>query len=198
MADAPGSYFVMDPGRDMGFAYCLAGGERLRSGTWHFKQERHGAAYADYAKRLTELVAGLPDVQIGMELMTIVGHDDGKGGTRVDAKQVVFSAGWPAVTHTICYAKNLRVPEMIAIQTWRSKSHGFVITPKGSGMNQNQRAAWFKQKAKEYCDKNGWKYDSADEAEALCILDYLRQEYEPGYAFDRGAHFAHHQTDMFA
>ena len=191
--NAPGSYLVFDPGRSMGFAYCMAGGEGLRSGTWRFKQERYGHAYADFAERLGKLVPGLPDVQMGMELMTIVGHDDGKGGSRIDAKQVLFSSGWPAIMHTICYAKKLRDPEMIAIQTWRSKSHGFVVTPKGSNMNQSQKSAWFKEKARAYCDRNGWKYDSPDEAEALCMLDYLRLEYEPGYAFDNGAFFEHNQ-----
>lgn len=198
MSSAPGSYFVMDPGRDCGFAFCLAGGSKLRSGTWRFKQAEHGAAYAEFATKLKAMVSDLPDVQIGIELMTIVGHEDGKGGSRVDAKQVLFSSGWPAIVHTLCYTMNLRPPEMIAIQSWRSRTHGAVVTPKGSGMNQNERAKWFKEKAKAYCDRNGWKYDSADQAEALCLLDYLRQEYEPGFAFDRGSHFDHHQPDMFA
>jgi len=184
----------MDPGRDCGFAYCLSGGANLRSGTWKFKQADHGEAYADFATRLRELITGLPDVQIGMELMTIVGHEDGKGGSRIDAKQVLFSSGWPAIKHTICYTQKLRKPELIAIQTWRSRTHGFVTTPKGSGMNQNERSKWFKEKAKQYCDRNDWKYSSSDEAEALCLLDYLRQEYEHDYAFDRGR--AHQQEAL--
>ena len=132
-----------------------------------------------------------------MELMTIVTHEDARGLPRVDAEQVMFSSGWPTHTQTILFTKDMRELEMIPIQSWRSKTHGYVTTPKGSKMDQNARAAWFKEKAMAYCDANGWEYDSPDEAEALCMLDYLRQLHEPGYAFERGRVFEHHQPVLF-
>ena len=75
---------------------------------------------------------------------------------------------------------------MVAIQSWRSKTHGKVYVPKELKLDQNQRSKWFKQQAKAYCDRNGWSYGTEDEAEALCMLDYIRIENEPNYAFDRG------------
>lgn len=194
MNTAPGSYFVFDPGRTMGFAYCLAGGERIRSGTWRFKHESHGAAYAEFAGYLRRMLAGLPDVQVAMELATIVSH--GEDG-RVDAKQVIFSAGWPAIAQTLCHSMGLREPDMVAIQTWRSRTHRKVQVPKEmKGSTQAQRSKWFKLQAKLYCDSQGWSYNSDDEAEALCLLEAVRLEHEPGLAFDKGAS-SYHQESFF-
>ncbi|MBS4020244.1 MAG: hypothetical protein KGZ68_18630, partial [Dechloromonas sp.] len=74
MSTAPGSYFVMDPGRTMGFAYCLAGGSKLRHGTWRFMQNSAGAAYAEFITFLKRTLTGLDDPLVGIELMTIVDH----------------------------------------------------------------------------------------------------------------------------
>lgn len=183
---APGSYFVFDPGRTMGFAYCLAGGEKLRSGTWRFKQESPGAAYAEFISYLKRMLQGLPDPQVGMELMTIVDHGE-NGKSAIDAKQVMFSSGWPTHAQTLCHTMGLREPELIAIGTWRSKTHGKLRVPENmKRAKQTEKSKWLKLQAKLFCDKNGWAYNSDDEAEALCMLDALRIIHEPDYAFDKG------------
>lgn len=183
---APGSYFVFDPGRTMGFAYCLAGGEKLRSGTWRFKQESPGAAYAEFISYLKRMLQGLPDPQVGMELMTIVDHGE-NGKSAIDAKQVMFSSGWPTHAQTLAHTMGLREPLMIAIGTWRSKTHGKLRVPDNmKHLKQAEKSKWLKLQAKLYCDKNGWPYNSDDEAESLCMLDALRIMSEPGYAFDKG------------
>lgn len=182
MSTAPASYFVFDPGRTMGWASCLAGGEKIRHGTWRFKHESHGAAYAEFAAYIKRMLTGLPDPLVAMELATIVSH--GTDG-RVDAQQVVFSAGWPAVAQTIAHTMGLREPEMIAIQTWRSKTHGKTRAPKEM-TKQSDRSKFFKLQAKLYCDRNGWSYSTDDEAEALCMLDSVRMVHEADYAFDKG------------
>lgn len=186
MSSAPGSYFVMDPGRTMGFAYCHAGGKGIKHGTWRFTQNSPGAAYAEFITYLKRLLSGLPDPLVGIELMTIVNH--GKNGNiEIDAQQVMFSSGWPTHAQTVCHIMGLREPELIAISTWRSKTHGFMRTPDHmKGEKQTVKSKWLKQKAKDYCDKNGWSYNSEDEAEALCMLDALRIIHEPSYAFDKG------------
>ncbi len=184
MSDAPGSYMFLDPGRSMGFSMCLAGGGSLRHGTWTFRQERHGEVFADYANVLRRQLNSLPDPQLALEMLTIVDHNG-----HIDGNQVAFTAGWYSVAHTICYTMKLREPEIIPIQTWRSKTHGKTTVPKELKEKLNTqplRSKWFKQQAKNYCDKNGWSYDSDDEAEALCGLDALRIIYEPNYAFGKG------------
>lgn len=186
MSAAPGSYFVMDPGRTMGFAYCLAGGEKLRHGTWRFMQNSAGAAYAEFITYLKRTLTGLNDPLVGIELMTIVDHgQDGKSA--IDAQQVMFSSGWPTHAQTVCHIMGLREPEFLAISTWRSKTHGYTRAPDSMQKEKPAvRQKWLKQKAKEYCDRNGWSYNSEDEAEALCMLDALRIIHEPSYAFDKG------------
>lgn len=184
MSDYPGSYFVFDPGRTMGFAYCLAGGNKIRHGTWRFKQPKAGAAFAEFASYLRRTLSSLPDPLVAMELTTIVSH--GEAG-RVDAEQVVFSAGWPSIAQTVCHNMGLRDPEMIPIQTWRSKTHGKTRVPENLRKEkQSVRSKWLKQQAKDYCDRNGWSYNTDDEAEALCMLDTIRIMHEPDYAFDKG------------
>ncbi|NKW09994.1 hypothetical protein HGG76_11840 [Ochrobactrum tritici] len=74
MSDSPGSYLVIDPGRSMGFAYCLAGGENIRHGTWKFNQKSAGEAYATFVQYLKRTLSALPDPLVGIELMTIVDH----------------------------------------------------------------------------------------------------------------------------
>ena len=193
MSDAPGSYFVFDPGRTCGWAYCLPGGVGMRHGTWKFKNPSHGATFSEFATFLKRTLKDLPDPLVAMELATLVGHGE---SNRLDAKQVVFSAGWPSITQVICHSLGLREPQMIAIQTWRSKSHGKVQIPKTKkGLTQAQRSKWFKQQAKDYCDRNGWSYNSEDEAEALCMLDAVRVMNEPGHAFDNGR--AYKQDALF-
>jgi hypothetical protein len=186
MSTSPGSYFVFDPGRTMGFAYCLAGGHKVRHGTWRFKQASAGAAYAEFVTFLKRTLVGLPDPLVGMELMTIVDHGvDGKSA--IDAKQVMFSSGWPTHAQTLCHTMGLREPELIAISTWRSKTHGKMRVPDDlKKATQTEKSKWLKLQAKLYCDKNGWSYDTEDEAEALCMLDALRIMHEPDYAFDKG------------
>lgn len=186
MTDAPKSYFVFDPGRTCGFAYCLAGGENLRHGTWRFNQKRHGEAYTMFAQYLRRVLSNLPDPQVGIELTTIVDHGQ-PGKPSIDAQQVIFSAGWPVIAQTVCFSMDLREPEMMAISTWRSKTHGKLRVPDTlKKAKQTVKSKWLKQQAKDYCDKNGWSYNSEDEAEALCMLDALRIIYEPDYAFDKG------------
>lgn len=186
MITAPGSYFVFDPGRTMGFAYCLAGGLNIRHGTWRFKQASPGAAYAEFVTFLKRTLVALPDPQVGMELMTIVDHgSDGKSA--IDAKQVMFSSGWPTHAQTLCHSMGLREPELIAISTWRSKTHGKMRVPENmKTATQTEKSKWLKLQAKHYCDRNGWSYETEDEAEALCMLDALRIMHEPDYAFDKG------------
>ncbi|MDA5627830.1 MULTISPECIES: hypothetical protein [Agrobacterium] len=186
MSKSPGSYFVFDPGRTMGFAYCLAGGLNIRHGTWRFKQPSPGAAYAEFVTFLKRTLVALPDPQVGMELMTIVDHgSDGKSA--IDAKQVMFSSGWPTHAQTLCHSMGLREPELIAISTWRSKTHGKMRVPDNmKTATQTEKSKWLKLQAKLYCDRNGWSYETEDEAEALCMLDALRIMHEPDYAFDKG------------
>lgn len=194
MTTAPGSYFVFDPGRTMGFAYCLAGGDKLRHGTWKFTQQPAGAAYAEFSSYFRRVLNGLPDPLVGIELMTIVDHGD-PGKPAIDAQQVMFSSGWPTHAQTICHVLGLREPEFLAISTWRSKTHGKTRAPKDMEKEKPAvRQKWLKQQAKIYCDKNGWSYNSEDEAEALCMLDALRIMHEPSYAFDKGRSY---QQDSF-
>lgn len=184
MTDAPGSYFVIDPGRTAGFAYCLAGGERVRHGTWRFKHEDHGAAYAEFATYLRRMLSGLPDPQVAMEMMTVVAH--GEDGV-IDPEQIAFSSGWQAIAKTVCHSMSLRPAQLIAISTWRSKTHGKMRVPDTmKAAKQAEKSKWLKQQAKHYCDRNGWSYDTEDEAEALCMLDAVRIMHEPSYAFDKG------------
>ena len=99
----------------------------------------------------------------------------------------MFSSGWPTHAQTLCHSMGLREPELIAISTWRSKTHGKMRVPDNMrGAKQSEKSKWLKLQAKLYCDKNGWSYDTEDEAEALCMLDALRIMYEPDYAFDKG------------
>lgn len=190
MTSSPGSFFVFDPGRMMGWASCLAGGAKLRHGTWRFKHPSPGAAYAEFSAYLRRMLSGLPDPLVGMELLTIVSHGD---GDHIDAQQVMFSSGWPTHAQTICHVMGLREPEMIAISTWRSKTHGKTRAPKEL-TKQPEKSKWMKQQAKSYCDRNGWSYNTEDEAEALCMLDALRIMHEPAYAFDKGRSY---QQDSF-
>lgn len=186
---APGSYLVMDPGRVMGFASCLSGGGKLKHGTWRFSQKPAGAAYAEFISYLKRMLSDMPDPLIGMELMTIVSHGEGDD-TRIDAEQVMFSSGWPTHAQTIAHIMGLREPEFLPIQTWRSKTHGCTRSPESmKNEKPSVRQAWLKAKAKAYCDRNGWSYDTEDEAEALCMLDAMRIIHEPGYAFDKGKSF---------
>lgn len=186
MSDAPGSYVVLDPGRIMGFAYCHAGGSNLRHGTWKFNQKTAGEAYATFVQYLKRTLSGLPDPLVGIELMTIVDHGEG-GKSLIDAQQVMFSSGWPTHAQTLCFSMGLRPPQFIAISTWRSKTHGKTRVPKELGFKkQAEKSKWFKQQARTYCDREGWSYNTDDEAEALCMLDALRIMNEPEHAFDRG------------
>ena len=190
MTDAPGSYFVFDPGRTMGFAYCLAGGSKLRHGTWHFRQPNPGEAYAEFTRYLRRMLDGLPDPLVGIELMTIVDHgQDGKSA--IDAQQVMFSSGWPTHAQTLCHIMNLREPQFLAISTWRSKTHGKMRVPDSmKNAKATDKSKWLKAQARAYCDRNGWSYNSDDEAEALCMLDALRIIHEPSYAFDKGRSYS--------
>lgn len=190
MSNSPGSYLVIDPGRSMGFAYCLAGGENIRHGTWKFNQKSAGEAYATFVQYLKRTLSALPDPLVGIELMTIVDHGTPGGKSAIDAQQVIFSSGWPTHAQTLCHTMGLREPQFIAISTWRSKTHGKLRVPDTmKKAKQAERSKWFKLQAKTYCDKNGWSYSTEDEAEALCMLDALRIMNEPDHAFDRGRSF---------
>lgn len=189
MLSAPKSYFVFDPGRTMGFAHCLAGGSNLKHGTWRFNQASHGAAFSEFITFLKRVLGGLPDPLVGIELMTIVDHGQ-NGKVQIDAQQVMFASGWPTHAQTICHMMGLREPEFLAISTWRSKTHGKTRVPENlQTAPQQEKSKWLKQQAKDYCDRNGWAYQTEDEAEALCMLDALRIIHEPSYAFDKGRSF---------
>lgn len=192
MTTSPLSYLAIDPGRKMGWACCLAGGDRLEYGTWKFAQADHGEAYAAFAKQFGSILAGWPDMQVGMEMLTIVTHEDDSGKGHVDAEQVGFSAGWQAIVKTKCFVAKARAPEMIAISSWRSKTHRKTRAPIGV----KNSTGWLKQQAFDYCARSGWTPDSDNAAEALCMLDYLRILHEPDYAFDRGHSFQ--QERLFA
>jgi len=192
MPQDPQSYLVMDPGRVTGFAYCLAGGHGLKHGTWRFSQPSHGAAYAEFVSFVRRTLTSLPDPLVAMEMMTIVKHGE---KDVIDPNQIAFSAGWQAIVKTLCHTMNLREPEMIAISTWRSKTHGKMGVPKNmKGLSQADRSKWLKTQAKLYCDANGWGYGGDDEAEALCMLDAVRIMHEPSYAFAHGQSRGHQSS----
>jgi hypothetical protein len=184
--DVPGSYLAIDPGRRMGWAHCLRGGDELQFGTWKFKHELAGAAYSAFLGNLKSKYDVLPDLQVGIELMTIVGHEDERGNTAIDAQQVEFSAGWPTHAKTLSYRMDRRPPEMIAISSWRSKTHGKTRAPDGY---KGDKRKYLKQKAIDYCHANGWEAANDEEAEAICMLVYMRILYEPDFAFERGHSF---------
>lgn len=184
MSTAPSSYLVFDPGRTTGFAMCKAGGADLKHGTWKFQQPIHGEAFATYANYLKRTLSDMPDPLVVMEKLTFVAHKDAKGGERIDPDQIAFSAGWYSIAKTVCFTMGFREPDTLPIQTWRAKTIG-AAAPKTLKV-QAERSKWFKQKAKDYCDAQGWSYSSADEAEALCMLDAVRMIHETGYAFDKG------------
>lgn len=192
MMTSPLSYLAIDPGRRMGFATCLAGGGNLSYGTWKFTDADHGSAYAAFAKQIGAMLADLPDAQVGMEMLTIVPHEGENGKSHVDAEQVGFSAGWPAIAKVKCFVARVRPPEMIAISAWRSKTHGKTRAPNGV----KESSKWLKQQAFIYCRANGWSPDTDNAAEALCMLDYLRILHEPAFAFDQGQSFQ--QERLFA
>jgi len=105
----------------------------------------------------------------------------------IDPEQIAFSAGWQAIAKTVCHTMGLRPAMLIAIATWRSKTHGKMRVPETmKGAKQAEKSKWLKLQAKLYCDRNGWSYDTEDEAEALCMLDAVRIMHEPSYAFDKG------------
>lgn len=180
----PASFLAIDPGRDLGFAYCLAGGEGLRHGVWRFKQTCMGAAYAEFVTRLKTVLRDLPRCQVGVELMTVVTHEDDAGNQRVDAAQILKSSGWPTHAQTVCYMLGLPEPIFIPIQTWRSATHGKTRAP--NTIKDSERSRWFKDCAISYASRQGWAVDGPDEAEALCMLDYLRITHEPDYAYAAG------------
>jgi hypothetical protein len=174
----------------MAWASCLRGGGDLRYGTWKYKQESAGECYALFLANLKIKIDTLPDVQIGMEKLTAVAHTDDKGKASINIDQVEFSAGWPVIARTLCHRMRARQVEDIYISTWRSKTHGYKAAPKGTKNTQ----AFLKQKAVDYCRAQGWSPANADEAEALCMLSYLRLLYEPDFAFERGR--SHHQEAL--
>lgn len=192
---APGSYLLFDPGRSMGWASCLYGGDDLQYGTLRYKQSLPGEAYSRFLFDLTAKIRTLPDVQVGMELMTIVAHEDDNGKAGVNAEQVQFSSGWPVLAQTLCFRLNARPPEMIAIQSWRSKTHGKTRAPEGLSGTEKGRV-WLKKQAFDFCHAEGWEPDSDNAAEALCMLVYMRILHEPSFAFDRGQSFE--QERLFA
>ncbi|WP_310203376.1 hypothetical protein [Ancylobacter sp. 3268] len=124
--------------------------------------------------------------------MTIVAHGPNQV---IDPEQIAFSAGWQAIAKAVCFQMRLRPAETIAIATWRSRTHGKTRVPKDlEKAPQAQRSKWLKQQAIIYCDREGWSYNTEDEAEALCMLHALRIEHEPGLAFDRGKSYVQQQT----
>lgn len=192
MGTAVGSYLAIDPGRNCGWASCLRGGAELRYGTWKFKQDDPGECYSSFLGNIRIKLEQLPDCQIGIELMTIVVHEDAKGKPHIDAEQVMFSSGWPTHAQTLCWRMRKRPPELIAIGSWRSRTHGKVRAP--NGMKQSDRTKFFKEAAFGFCRSNGWTPDTDNAAEALCILSYLRVLHEPEFAFAHG--HAHHQEAL--
>lgn len=176
----------------MGWASCLCGGENVQYGTWKYKHELPGEAYAFYLSNLTQKIRSLPDVQVGIEMLTIVAHVDDKGKASFDAEQIAFSSGWQTHAQTLCFRLGARPPELIAISSWRSRTHGKTRAP--AGLKQSERSNFFKEAAFDYCRANGWSPANDNEAEALCLLDHLRLMYEPDFAFQRGQ--SHHQEAL--
>jgi hypothetical protein len=188
---SPGSYLAIDPSRKMGWASCDRGGGNLRYGTWKFKQERAGECYAIYLSNLREKILQGDDIQIGIEMLTAVAHVDDKGKASVDVQQIAFSSGWQTHAQTLCFRMGARDPEIVAISAWRSKTHGKVSAPKG--YNGDSRK-YLKQAALDYCAAHGLSPANDEEAEAICILHYLRLLHEPDFAFERGR--SHHQEAL--
>lgn len=171
----------------MGVAWLRPGEKKPECATWRFKARGAGECYLEFLERLGELLKVLPDVQIAIELMTVVTHDG-----HVDAKQVQLSSGWFNALDMMRARRGLREIEQTPIQSWRSKSHGKVKAPKEI-KEQNERRKYLKQAAIDFCEGNGWPVANDEEAEALCILEWLRIEYEPGYSFSAG-HGGHQQA----
>lgn len=187
----PTHFLGLDPGRHMGWGFCRFGGINVQHGTWKFDEKSHGAAYTSFRNRIVTIADKFPGILIGIELMTIVPREDDKGRWQVNAPQIEFSSGWPAILKQVCHEKGLTDPEEVAISSWRSRTHGKTRVPKGYAGKSD---AFFKKAALDYCQKQGWSPGSHNAAEALGIMDYLRILHEPSFAFEKGA--SHQQESL--
>ena len=182
---APASYLVLDLGMNTGFAFCERGGRELHSGVWRFKGKSHGEIYHGFLKMFANTLDALPQpVAVGIEDLTIVARQDAKGKPTVDAHQIEVTAGWYSIAKLVCYLRDIAPPEMLNIAAWRSRTHGKTRAP-----DKFRGTDWLKQQAVNYCKDQGWYPKTHDEAEALCMLVYLRILHEPDFAFDKGLSF---------
>jgi hypothetical protein len=83
-----------------------------------------------------------------------------------------------AMAQEAAYRRKLGL-NLVTSFAWRFHFIGVKQAPKA--IKPNKRRDWLKDRATDVCREKGWAFASADEAEALGILDYERSRLLPVY-----------------
>jgi hypothetical protein len=161
----------IDPGQKCGWSQW--DGDRLTFGVFDLKGlSGEGASFHRSTVRMREFIQR-GDV-IGLEAPVKVNYSS------IQSQQ--FLLGLRAVILSTSFACGARVIE-IEPSTWRSKILGVTMAPKLI-KGTDVRRAWIKRKAVEHCRARGYGETTDDEADALCILEYLRLRIDPTFQSD--------------
>jgi len=158
---------AIDPGLACGLAWI--DGDCPTSRLIDLKASSEGAVYARARHKFLEIING-GDV-IGIEAMIL------PGGVTIASRLVLF--GLRSVVVAVAYERGAR---LIEVEPHRWRRHFMNVVQAPRTVARKHRRQWLKDQAQKTVKLRGWGDVSADEADALGILDYLRATLEPAYA----------------
>ncbi|RZN30483.1 hypothetical protein [Bradyrhizobium sp. Leo121] len=165
---------ALDPSRFTGWAVWEATGPR--SGVFNLNADSEPAIYSRAETLIGDFVQ--PGDIVGVEAPLL------PAGMSIQSRQILL--GVRAIIFVTIFKRQARVIE-IEPARWRSKILGLTQAPKhiGQGLSKSKktavRRAWLKRRAIDEVAARGWGKTTDDQADALCILDYLRMRLDPAY-----------------
>jgi|SRR5215831_938208 len=159
--------FAIDPGLACGLAWV--DGDCPTSRLLNIRGESEGATYVRARAKFLEII-NRGDV-IGLEAAILPNK------VSLASRLVLF--GIRSMIVAVAYERGAR---LIEVEPHRWRKHFMNVVQAPRTVARKHRRQWLKEQAQKTVALRGWGDVSADEADALGILDYLRATLEPAYA----------------
>jgi hypothetical protein len=159
--------------------------ERFFHGTWDLRKDDDGNRYKDrasYGRHLfRRLNALLRKHDIAEDEIEIVLEGESYGSQRSEAGRLM-AAMWRASLELWCSSKERPYPVICPPDTWRSSFIKATKAPKevGAGLEDDDRIearrVWLKNRVLEECHKRGLKPESDNDADAIGMMHWCRND----------------------
>jgi hypothetical protein len=163
---------AFDPGLALGWACWQSNADKPFVRLLRLKAESEGAVYLRAREKLCEILQRGDEIAVEAPVLP-------RGPVSIRSRLVLF--GIRSIIYMVAFERGAGIRD-VEPSAWRHHYLGVTQAPRKLKLKPADRRKWIKDQAIAAAVRRGWGSVSADEADALGILDYLRAAVDQNYA----------------